>query len=166
MCNFLYLQLGISNGNVSPFYDKYGRVTLAGELIGSTLPGRSNSASAVIVADWPGTNTETLNNICQLRVGRVQYFIKHELLYSKEGKSHKLQHTFAFVLWKRHHHCYDYYGKSAIVCEDTDDISGPSNNLPVQCISYRCAYSKTKCNLQGFEETVLIACPIPIRHSI
>ena len=61
---FLYPQLGISNGDVSPFYDKYGRVTLARELIGSTLPGHNNSASAVIVADWPGTNTRTSNNIC------------------------------------------------------------------------------------------------------
>ena len=141
---FLYPQLENSYEYVSPFYDQYGHVTLAGELIGSTLPGRNNSASAVIVADWPGTNTGTLNGICRLRVGRVQHFITHELSYNKNGISHKMQHTFAFVLWKRHHRCYDHFGQSAIVCEDTDDISGPSNFLPVQRISYQC-------NLQGFE---------------
>ena len=70
------------------------------------------------------------------------------------------QHTFAFVLRKQ------YFGQGAIVCEDTDDISGPSNFLLVQHIGYRCAYSKAKCNPQGFEETMLIVCPVPIKHSI
>ena len=77
-----------------------------------------------------------------------------------------MQHIFAFVLWKQHHRCYDYFGQSAIMCEDTNDITGPSSFLPVQRIIYRCAYGKIKCNPEGFEETVFIACPIPIRHSI
>jgi len=166
MYKFLYPQLENAYEYVSPFYDQYGRVALAGELIGSTLPGRNNSASAVIAAYWPGTSAGTLNGICQLRVGCAQHFIAHELSYNKNGKSHKMQHIFAFVVWKRCHRYYDHFGQSAIVCEDTDDNSGPSNFLPVQRISHRCAYSEIKYNLQGFEETVLIACPIPIRHSI
>ena len=72
--SFLYPQLGIRNKDVLPFYDQYGRVTLAGDLIGSTLPGPNNSASSVIAADWPGTGTGILNNTCQLRVGQIQYF--------------------------------------------------------------------------------------------
>ena len=161
---FLYPQLENAYEYVLPFYDQYGRVALAGELIGSTLPGHNNSASAVIVADWPGTSTGTLNGICQLRVGCIQHFITLELSYNKNGKSHKMQHIFVFVLWKRYHCCYDHF--HFFVCENTDDISGPSNFLPIQRISHRCAYCEIKCNIQGFEETVFIACPIPIKHSI
>ena len=102
------------------------------------MPGPNNFASSVIAANWPGTATGLLNNTCQLRVGRVQYFMKHELSFNKSGNIQKMQHIFAFVLWKRYHHFYDYYGQSAIMCEDTDDIIGPSSFLPVQQILYRC----------------------------
>lgn len=69
-----------------PFYCQYGRVTLAGDLIGSILPGSNNSASSVIVADWPGTG----NNTCRLQVGCIQYFMKHDLSYNDNGNVHKI----------------------------------------------------------------------------
>ena len=158
--SFLYPQFGISIKDVLPFYHQYGRITLAGDLIRSTLPGPNNSASSVIAANWPGTATEILNNTYQLRVGHVQYFMQYELSLNKSGNIQKMQQIFAFVVWKRHHRFYDYYGQSAIMCEDTDDISGPISFLPVQRILYRCAYSEMKCNPEGFEENVFIACPI------
>ena len=64
MYSFLYPQLGISNKDVLPFYDQFGRVTLVGDLTGSTLPGPNNSTLSVIVTDWPGTGTGTLNDNC------------------------------------------------------------------------------------------------------
>ena len=59
---------------MSRFYRKFGRVTLAGDLIGSDMPGPNNKSSSVIMAYWPG-RSRTLDNIDynRMRVGVVQY---------------------------------------------------------------------------------------------
>lgn len=51
----LYTQLYPSRtvNHLSYSYQMCGRVTLCGELIGSTLPGGNNAASSVIMAYWP-----------------------------------------------------------------------------------------------------------------
>ena len=152
------------NLDVLPFYDCYGHVTLAGELIGSVSPGANSPSSSVIMASWPTDGTE----ICTMRVGCVQFFLKHTLsILDNEGRNiQSIQHIFAYVLWKKQHTQYDYFGKSAIVCENVNDATGPSNFIPVQRIAYRCAHLQMKIKLEDYEEKVFIACPLPIRHSV
>ena len=38
----------------SSFYHKFGQITIAGDLIGSHIPGSNNVASSVVMAFWPG----------------------------------------------------------------------------------------------------------------
>ena len=160
---FLYPQQDLNDCSVLPFYNEYGHVTLAGDLIGSTLPGPHNSTSAIIMSDWPGADTGHLDtcSTSQMRVGCIKYFIKHEISFVKDSK---MVHIFAYVGWKKRHQYYDYFGKSAMVCENVEDINGPSDFIPVQRIAYRCAHSVTKMTLEGYDETVFIACPVPIKH--
>ena len=40
--------------SVSLFYERCGRVTTAGDLIGSELNAASSTASSVVMAFWPG----------------------------------------------------------------------------------------------------------------
>ena len=53
--HFLYPSKNI---DVLPFYDCYGRVTLAGDLIGSVSPGANSTSFSVIMANWPRDGTE------------------------------------------------------------------------------------------------------------
>ena len=163
---FLYPQQEFRDSNVLPFYDQYGRVTLAGDLIGSTLPGPNNRTSAIIMSYWPGARTGCLDtrSRSRMRVGCIKYFIKHEVSFVKDSNPHKIEHIFAYVGWKKHHQYYDHFGKSAMVCENVEDTSGPSNFIPVQRIAYRCAHSLMKINFEGYDETVFIACPVPVKY--
>jgi len=158
---FLYPHL--DNQEVLPFYDHYGRITLAGDLIGSVYPGPNARSSAVVMANWP-EGEMTLPE--KRRVGCVQYFLKHKWSIIKDGHKENIEHMFAFVLWKKTHVCFDYFGTSAIVLDDEDDMIGPSNFIPVQRILYRCAFTRMKLNLQGYDETVFVACPIVVKHSL
>lgn len=159
--HFLYPSRNI---DVLHFYDCYGRITLAGDLIGSVCPGANNSSSSVIMASWPSDGTE----VCTMRVGCVQYFLKHQLLIldNEQSNTQQIEHIFAYVMWKKQHRHYDYFGRSAIVCQNENETNGPYNFIPVQRIAYRCAHLQMKLNFDDFDETVFIACPLPIRHSI
>ena len=61
---------------------------------------------------------------------------------------------------------HDYFGRSAIVCQNENETNGPYNFIPVQRIAYRCAHLQMKLDFDDFDETVFIAGPLPIRHSI
>ena len=76
--------------HLSLFYKEYGRVCLAGELIGSVKPGPNCQSSLILVsAFWPGSG-DSLDNIdySRMRIGVVQHFIRHSLkVYSDHTKS-------------------------------------------------------------------------------
>ena len=82
---------------MSRFYRKFGHITIAGDLIGSRMPGGSSS---VIMAYWPGRgNTLTNIDYARMKVGVVQYFKSHLLVYHNGGVLHKDEHVFAYILW-------------------------------------------------------------------
>ena len=132
--------------------------------MGSVSPGANSPSSSVIMANWPRDGTE----VCTMRVGCIQYFLKHTLsiLDNEGGNVQHIEHIFAYVLWKKQHMQYDYFGKSVIICENVNDTTGPCNFIPVQIIAYRCAHLQMKIKLEDYEEKVFIACPLPIRHSV
>ena len=60
-------------------------------------------------------------------------------------------------MWKKQHRHYDYFGRSAIVCQNENETNGPYNFIPVQRIAYRCAHLQMKLKFDDFDETVFIA---------
>ena len=96
--HFLYPSRNI---DVLHFYDCYDRITLAGDLIGSVCPGANNCSSSVIMASWPRDGTE----FCTMRLGCVQYFLKHQLLIldNEQSNTKQIEHIFAYVIWKKQH---------------------------------------------------------------
>ena len=77
---------------------------VAGDLIGSEMPGRNSRSSAVIMAYWPSRGN-CLNDIDYsiMQVGVAQYFLWHKLCCGMPG-SHKVE---SCVKWKRLHAHYD-----------------------------------------------------------
>jgi len=127
--------------SMSRFYRKFGRITVAGDLIGSEMRGPNSKSSSVIMAYWPGRG-HTLDNIdyTRMRVGVVQYFVSHELAYKSGNVVVREEHVFAYVLWKVTHAHYDWYGVSATVCANMFENISSCCFLPVQRIGCRCAH--------------------------
>jgi len=152
---------------VSRFCHKFGRITIAGDLIGSDMPGQNSRSSSVIMAFWPSKGN-TLNNIdySQMQVGVVQFFMHHMLSYSNGGDLIKEEHIFAYVLWKQMHPHFNWYGVSATVCVDMFESVGSCCLLPVQRIGHRCAYTIMPVNFGDITETVFFACPIPLSYCL
>ena len=153
--------------HVSPFYDHYGRIMLGGDVIGSSMPGPNNSASSVIMAFWPDSGNFHSINYSRMRVGVVQYFLKHTttLASDTENTCIEVQHVLAYVKWKEQHPQFDWFGVFATVCVDMFTSQTPSNFLPVQRIACRCAHTIIPVTFENnCTETVFVASPFPIRY--
>ena len=154
--------------HLSLFYKEYGRVCLAGELIGSVKPGPKFNcqSSSVVSAFWPGSG-DSLDDIdySRMRIGVVQHFIRHSLkVYSDHTKSsvENLEHIFAYVYWKKLHPEASWFGISATVSTDLFEIPGACAYLPVQRIANGCAYATLPIALPSHTESVFVSCPIPL----
>ena len=151
--------------NISCFYRKFGRINLAGSLIGSELPGANSRSSSVIMAFWPSRG-HTLSNIdySKMGVGIIQYFIEHLLHYELNGNRIQEKHVFAYVRWKELHCYHDWYGSSATVCANMFEYPAACCYLPVQRIACRCASIVMPVDFNELTETVFIACPIALKY--
>ena len=83
---------------------KFGRLLLAGDLIGSQMPGQNNKSSSVIMAYWPSRVQDLASAECStMQVGVVQYFMQHKFHYHLSDRIQEDVHLFACVKWKRLH---------------------------------------------------------------
>ena len=152
------------------YYKICGKVTLGGDLIGSTLPGGNNAASSVVMAYWSGSgdNLHAID-LTQMRVGVVQYFIIHSVkLSSSLEPIHSISplHVFAYVMWKKLHHHWDYFGASSTVSTDEFELPTASCYLPVQRISCRAANAIMNIKFKHASELVFIACLLPVAYHL
>ena len=157
--------------HMSHFCRQYGRIALSGDIVGSVMPGRNNcQSSSIIAAYWPGSGSSLLSiDYTQKRIGVVQYFIQHSLEVYKDhgrsGETEKLQHLFCFVQWKKQHPNTNWFGMSAIVCDDSFESQDACCFMPVQRISNKCAFAKlNNIKFDSYEDSVFVACPIPIKY--
>ena len=157
--------------HMSHFYICCKQVTLGGDIIGSVKCG---NASSVIMAYWPGQGDDlsTINYASRMRVGVVQYYIKHTIsltyVYStpEESRTYHFDHVFARVAWKQKHPNEDHFGISATVCFDLFESSNACTFLPVQRISCRCAHAVLPIEIAHITENLFVACPLPIKYSL
>lgn len=151
------------------FYREYGRITLAGDIVGSVKRGCNSATSAVIMAYWPGSG-HSLQSIDygRMRVGVVQYFLQHSVIVcdGEHSSSETLSHLLCYIHWKQIHPHADWCGISATVCSDLFETPDACCFMPVQRIGFRCAYAKLPMKFPTHEETVFVACPIPLKYSI
>ena len=53
---------------------------------------------------------------------------------------------------------------SAIVCDDCFKSQEACCFMPVQRIANKCAFGKLNVKFDGYEDSVFVACPIPIKY--
>lgn len=151
------------------YYQECGRISAAGDVIGSTKRGPNSISSSVIMAYWPGSgNSLGSADSIPMRVGVIQYFIQHTVTLSSSlaTKPEAYSHLFCYVHWKKIHQHADWCGVSARLCTDIFETPSACSFLPVQRIAYRCAHATLPMDFTTHKETVFAACPIPIKYSI
>ena len=129
----IYQQLYFDR-NITAFiivtYHSFGHVLLAGDTIGSNMPGRHSKSSAVIMAYWPsrGQNLGSID-YSTMQVGTVQFYcISGSSRYNEEVM------LLACIKWKKLHTHFDWFGSSAIVCENIDEFE--STKCSKVCLYY------------------------------
>ena len=161
----LYPQRDISS--ILWFYTKLGCITIAGDLIGSDMPGPNSRTSSVIMAYWPSRG---LNNIdfCTMQDVVVQYFIRHILSYheSYEKKRGRAHFWLLSMEGAEQHPHYNWFGVSATICVNSFESASPCCLLPVQRIICRCASIVMHVDFCDISKTVFIACGIVLRYSV
>ena len=152
---------------LSRFCFKFVRITIAGNVVGLQMTGPNSKSSSVIMAYWPG-KSNTLDNIdySPMRVGTVQYFIRHELGYTNGDDIVREEHVFAYVYWKEVHPHYDWYGVSATICANINEGVSFCCFLPVQCIGCTCAYTIMPVEFEDFSKPVFNACRLQLNYSL
>lgn len=151
------------------FYLECGRILLGGDIIGSVKPGPNNYSSSVIHAHWPASG-DLLRVDCHewMRVGVIQYYLKHSIKVS-DSESHvakQLTHIFSYVHWRCLHPHETWFGVSATVGSMDTEILSVNCFLPAQRIAHRCAFANVQISFPTHTEKVLVTCPIPLKFSI
>ena len=100
-----------------------------------------------------------------MQVGCVQYFLKHKLLMldNELRNTQQIEHIFAYVIWRSN------IGTMTITAVQQLCVKMSNNSfnlIPAQRIAYRCAYLQMEINFDGLDETIFVACPLLIQHSI
>lgn len=153
--------------NFSHYSVVFGKVLFAGDLIGSMKRGTNNSTSSIIMARWFGSGNDMFSEQSRrLRVGEVQYFLKHAVTLEGSGSTELKEHIFAYVFWKKLHPQEDWFGVSATVSTDLYELSGSGSFLPVQRIACRCAHACMNVNFPSHMENVFVVCPIPVKFCV
>ena len=78
---------------ITPFHSVFGRVSIQGNLVGSSLNGHSYQSGSVVIATWPKLNNYIPTSNEKV-VGVVQYYFTHYLLFS-DNPNAKIKHMVA-----------------------------------------------------------------------
>ena len=115
------------------------------------------------MAYWPvsGASLVTID-YTRYCVGIIKYFLKHAVKFASGYE----EHLFCYVTWKQRHPSFDWFGQSATVSSNLDEMQDACCFMPVQRIAYRCATAELTINFDTINETVFIACPINMKYNI
>ena len=144
---------------ISHFYIHATKSVIAEELVGSDH-SRSKKAS-VIGAYWPSKGSLATTDHTKLRIGTIQYFLKHNVVMKDDGEESKeLCHILCYIKWFiPHPHC-NWFGTSAVVTTPMSEVESPLCFMPVQRIAFRCAHAFLKLDLPCGNEEVFVAIPL------
>ena len=150
---------------MSPFYNRYGRIGIGCDILGSTRNCHSAQSSSFVAAYWPSTGSNVTHFDCsKASIGKVQYFFTHSITIQNVNSSisQVVHYTIAYVHWMDYHHENSLYGSSATVCANSVKEVSVCSYLPVLRIYAKCA----TCRITLHDEVVLVACPIPLKLSM
>ena len=141
--------------HVPMIYDQFCEVHVLGvRFISKRCRGKHSSA---VRAYWPSIGGSISSTCGQLRVGVVQYFVRHTVtLSSPQGKYEKV-HLFAFVHWYRVYLREKWFHPHIQVVSPDMEMNGPSLFLPISRIFGTCALISDNVHFDYGEDHVIIS---------
>ena len=120
------------------FHERFYEVNVLGERL---LSKRSKgNHSAAICAYWPAIGGNVSLTCDMLRVGVVQYFLRHTIAIENSSQERrKASHIFAFVHWYRVHPRMTWFHPRIIVNSPDMVMNGPAVFLPLSRVYALCA---------------------------
>ena len=83
-----------------------GRVSIGGDILGSTTNNRSAQSSSIVAAYWPtsGRNITNIDYSCR-SIGKVVFYFKHSVTLRNLSTriSKTVQYTMAYIQWVECH---------------------------------------------------------------
>ena len=131
---------------------KMNKISFGGELLSSEF-GNSNRNSC-ISAFWKSPQHTQL----QLRIGHIQYMLKHKATIQNET----VEHIVAYVHWFKKHPEEMYFGSSAYVVRNDFYQHTTFCYIPIQRLNARMCFGKTTIYpASPNSENVTVAIPVP-----
>lgn len=116
------------------------------------------SHSSAVCAYWAGINGGILATCEHLRVGVIQYFVRHTIsIPTSLTQFKKVVHVFACVHWYQTHLRESWYHHRVLVVSPDMDSCGPATFLPVSRIFSSCAVTSKTVMFDYGEDNVIIA---------
>jgi len=145
----------------SQFCVQYNSISIGNEIL------RCNKKSGVIMAYWP-ISGYALDSIDYSRynVGTIQFFVTNIVKFKEQNNHVEEEHLFCFVQWKQRHLSYDWFGQSAVVSSNLNQIEDACCFMPVQRIANRCASAELEVDFGDIVNNVFIACPINLKYNV
>lgn len=122
-----------------------------------SVKARGNHSSAVC-AYWAGINGNILATCEHLRVGVLQYFIRHTInVPTSVTQFKRVSHVFACVHWYQTHLRENWYHHRIIVASPDIDSCGPATFIPISRIFSSCAITSRTVMFDYGEDNVVVA---------
>jgi len=145
-------------------YEYFHRLKVFNEAY-SSVKAKGNRSSA-ICAYWVGVGGEISSNFDTLRVGLIQYFVKHTVCITASSQSKRIVNVFAKVHWYRTHLREQWFHHRALVCSPDMISCGPATFLPVSRIFCRCAITSNTVKFDYGEDNVIVAILCGSKYSV
>ena len=152
----------ITFDHIPMVYESVRELRVFNETIVSSK-SKGNYSSAVC-ANWAGVGGSLATNISVLRVGLIQYFIRHAIRHPVSTK--KTSHIFARVFWYKPHLRENWFHHRALVLSPDMNVCGPATFLPVARIHCRCAIVHKTVQFDYGEDNVIIAILCGANYSV
>ena len=141
---YLYPLVDFGNTVISPSSLKTSELSVAGEVLGSSIS--RNHRSSYVVAYW-ASNAGEISKFCDMglspRPGIIKHFLKHSLIF---GDQH-YEHWFAYCEWflPVEEHMKNEYGKPVEVWyQKLFEQLGPASFIPVSRILAKFVHIKLR----------------------
>ena len=152
MYKMLYPSLQVTHSH--RIWQKLQNICVCGEILSSV---KGNIRNSCVAAHWKSPSTP-----CELRIGHIQYFLKHRI----DTVTGQVEHVIAVVHWFKKHPQEMYFGTSSYIVRSDVESGYSFCYVPVQRLASRCCFGTLTVDFPYGSENVIVAVPISFKFCI
>ena len=117
-------------------------------------------------ANWAGVGGNLATDFSIIRVGIIQYFIRHAVRLPSSVRSTKVSHIFARVHWFATHPRENWFSHCSLILSPDLTQNGPATFLPVSRIRCCCVLTEKEICFDTGENKVIVAVLCGTNYSV